>query len=1028
MYKFAINRPISTIMFSLGIMFFGFLGLKKIPVALWPNIDFPIVLISTVYPGASATTIESKVTDKVEEQVLGIDGIKNVTSISVRNTSLVIVQFQLEKPISEAVNDVINKVSSVYFTDADIRKPSIDKIDTNGQAIISLFVSSATHSAPEIMKHTDTIIKPQLQKIAGVGGVQLNGYRERHIRVYPDPTLMAKYDITYSQISQKLGGENVEIDGGKIINATQQFSITTDGNSPSVEKVGNIRLNDNVLLSDIAVIEDGLEEYNTYAAFNGEGGVIMEVQKIAGSNDIAIADGVKKALPIIESVSEGYNIRPFLDTTEFIKESIHDIEFDLILGGILAVLVVFVFLRNVTITLVSAISLPISVLGTFALVQAMGFSLNMLTMMAITLSIGIIIDDAIVVIENIYKKLEEGKQKREAAYEGVREIAFAIFAISAMLLSVFVPVGNMSGIIGKFFQSFGITVALAIGISYVVVMTVIPMVSSLIASPKQSAFYTNTEPYFVRLQEMYAGTLKSVLNQKFLVSLAVLGIFIASLFLAGKLGMEFMLKEDRSQVYFWVQTQPGISIYEMRAKTEALQKEINKDTQNVEYTTIQVAYGKTQNTHKSKIYVKLHDRDKRSIDQFVWMREMGKRLYALKESSGLTITPAEVPLMGGGDNSALQVAIYAPEQRLVDESASKLKQLLLHDERLKGKLVDYHENQSDWQPEYRLKVLRANANEYGVSAKDIGNAISAAFSGETQVAYYKENGKEYKITLRVPDERRASVNDIKRIQIPNKNGDMMFLEGLVEIEEGKTPTTINRYNRQRSIMLYANTATKPNGKKYPLSEVLETIEKTKGEWLSQGATYSLSGEAENLAETGAAFGIAVATAFVLIYLILAALYESILEPIIIMVTMPLSFSGAFFALGIVGQPLSMFSLLGLILLIGMVGKNATLLIDVANEKREEGHGIKDAILIAGELRLRPILMTTIAMVFGMLPLALATGEGSSMKSAIGICMIGGLIISMLLSLLIVPVFYMILAPIDDKIKRFYRVAKSQRLA
>ena len=326
MYKFAINRPISTIMFSLGIMFFGFLGLKKIPVALWPNIDFPIVLISTVYPGASATTIESKVTDKVEEQVLGIDGIKNVTSISVRNTSLVIVQFQLEKPISEAVNDVINKVSSVYFTDADIRKPSIDKIDTNGQAIISLFVSSATHSAPEIMKHTDTIIKPQLQKIAGVGGVQLNGYRERHIRVYPDPTLMAKYDITYSQISQKLGGENVEIDGGKIINATQQFSITTDGNSPSVEKVGNIRLNDNVLLSDIAVIEDGLEEYNTYAAFNGEGGVIMEVQKIAGSNDIAIADGVKKALPIIESVSEGYNIRPFLDTTEFIKESIHDIE------------------------------------------------------------------------------------------------------------------------------------------------------------------------------------------------------------------------------------------------------------------------------------------------------------------------------------------------------------------------------------------------------------------------------------------------------------------------------------------------------------------------------------------------------------------------------------------------------------------------------------------------------------------------------------------------------------------------------
>ena len=1023
MYKFAINRPITTLMFSLGIIFFGVLGLKKLPTALFPNIDFPIILVSTTYPGASPLTIESKVTDKIEEKVLGIDGLKNVTSMSVRNVSLVIVQFQLEKPMDQAVSDVINKVSGVTFTDPNIYKPSIDKFDTNGQAIISLFLSSDTIPESELMKHSENIVKPLLQKISGVGNVQLNGYRERQIRIYPDPTLMNKYGITDNQISNMLGQENTEIDGGRIVNSTQVFWITTDANSKSLKDTADIQLTSNIRLGDIAVIEDGLEEYKTFASFDNEPGVIFEVQKIAGANDITIADGVYEALPTIKAVSPGYNVRTFLDTTDYIRESLHDIEFDLILGGILAVSIVFVFLRNVTITLVSAISIPISVLGTFALVQMMGYTLNMLTMMAITLSIGIIIDDAIVVIENIHKKLEAGLGKREAAYEGVREIAFAIFAISAMLLSVFIPVGNMTGIIGKFFQSFGITVALAIGVSYIVVMTVIPMVSSLIVNPKQSRFYHWSEPFFQKLQTAYAKTLTVVLNQKIIVSILVFGVFIGSVFVLGRIGMEFMLQEDRSQAYFWVQTQPGISIYEMRKKTEVLQSAIKADP-SVDYVSMQVAYGKTQNTNKSKIYVKLKERKDRNIGQFEWMKEMTKKLYAIPESKGLVIIPAEVPLIGGGDNSALQVYIYSPQQELVDESMANLKHFLLEGT-LKGKVTDYHTSVSDMQPEYRLNILRQNANQYGITAQDIGNAISAAFSGETQVAYYKEVGKEYKITLRVPDDKRISVDDIKKIQIKNKNGDMMFIDGLIEIEQTQSPSTINRYNRQRSVTIYAN-PDKSGG--MALDQILRTIEENKSQWLVEGAGYTFSGEADNLTETQEAFGIAVATAFVLIYLILAALYESILEPIIIMVTMPLSFSGAFFGLGLAGQPLSMFSLMGLILLIGMVGKNATLLIDVANEKREEGFSISEAILLAGELRLRPILMTTIAMVFGMLPLAIATGQGSAMKSAIGICMIGGLIVSMFLSLLIVPIFYRFLAPIDDRIKRFYRVAKSERLS
>ncbi|PAF53116.1 acriflavin resistance protein [Helicobacter sp. 13S00482-2] len=1018
MYKFAITRPVTTLMFALAVIFFGIMGLKKIPTALFPDIDFPIIMVSTSYPGASADVIESKVTDKIEEAVMGIDGIKKVTSNSARNISLVIIEFQLEKPIDEALNDVINKVSSVSFDDPNINQPSLDKFDTNGQAIISLFVSSDQIPIPTLMKHSENIIKPMLQKIYGVGGVQLNGYRERQIRIYADPTLMNKYGITYTDLWNTLGAENLEVDGGRIVNGQRDFSILTDANSYKIDQVANIRVASNVKLSDIAVIEDGIQEDTTYAAFDQKPGVIFEVQKISGANEVEIADGVYKELPLIKAASPGYDIRPFLDTTEYIRSSIKDIEFDLMLGGILAVSVVFVFLRNFTITLVSAISIPISVMGTFALVQLMGYSLNMLTMVALTLSIGIIIDDAIVVIENIHKKLESGMSKREAAYEGVREIGFAIIAISAMLLSVFIPVGNMTGIVGRFFQSFGVTVALAIAISYVVVITVIPMVSSLIVNPKQSRFYHWSEPFFKGMENLYMKTLEKVLHNKIITIVLVFAIFFGSLVVAGKIGADFMLKEDRGQFYVWIQTKPGISIYDMQKRTVDFQKEIQKRP-DVDFTTVQVGYGKIKSVFKSKIYVKLKSEKERKKSQVQIMKEVRETLNAMPEAKIMTaIIPSEVPLIGGGDSSSFQAFIFAPTQKLVDESVAKLKNFLLNSPELKGKFQNYHTSTSDMQPQYQLTVLRQNANKYGITAQDIGRVVNAAFSGENQAAYFKENGKEYYITIRVPDNKRISLEDIKRLQIKNKDGKLMFLDGLVDIKEDVTPSNITRYDRQRSVTVYGDPI-KESG--ISLGDILNIVNEHSSEWLSPGASIAYGGDADNLAETGQAFGVAVATAFILIYLILAALYESLLEPLIIMITMPLSFSGAFFALGLVGQPLSMFSMMGLILLIGMVGKNATLLIDVANEKRKESNlDVYKAIIIAGESRLRPILMTTIAMVCGMLPLALATGDGSAMKSPIGIAMTGGLIISMLLSLLIVPVFYCLLAPIDDRIKRLYK--------
>lgn len=1016
MYKFAIGRPITTLMFALSLIFFGFLALNKMPVSLFPDVDFPIVVIKTAYPGASPETIETKVTDKIEEAVMGIDGIDKVTSTSVRNMSVVVVKFKLEKPIDEAVNDIRDKVSSVQL-DNGVKSPTIDKADTSGAPVVTLFVSSTQVLPTDLMKHVNDRIKPIFQRVPGVGIVDLKGYREREIKILPNPTLVNKYGITYLSISEALKSGNVEIDGGKIVDKTNEWTILTDSNSQTLEEIGDIRIADGVKLRDIAEIKDGLSEDTTYAAYNGKLGVFIDIQKIAGKNDIQIANGVKALISKVRDLDTRYEVNIVNDSTEYIKESIADVKFDLVLGAILAVLIVFFFLRSITITLVSAISIPVSIMGTFALVHFAGFTLNMITLLAVTLAIGIIIDDAIVVIENIHKKLESGMTKREAAYEGVREIGFALVAISAMLLSVFIPVGSMSGIVGRFFQSFGITIALAIGLSYIVVITVIPMISAIVVQSQHSRFYYLTQPYFQKLDAFYMKILTFVLKHKFKVILSILAVFALSIFLLGKTGVEFMLKEDKSKFNIYFSTDPGISLEEMKIKISALQEIVNQN-KNVEFSTLEIGY--SNNTiYNAKIYVSLKKVKQRNQNQFQIADEVVEKLKKSPYSKGMSIGASEVGDFGGGDNSPYQLNILGTDYQKVKQSAQKLMEFLAKNPNVQGIRSNYTEDQ----PEYKLIINRAYLNRYGIAASDLGNTVASAFSGEITVSHYKEGGKEYDITLRVPDNQRVTIDDLKKLQIKNKDGDLMFLDGLVKIEQTASASSVARLDRQKNIVVYA---TPKPGSGLSLGEMLKATIQHKNQWLEEGVTYKTQGEAENMQETVSAFGVAILTAFVLIYLILAALYESLLQPIIIMITLPLSFSGAFIALFIVGQPLSMFSFMGLMLLMGLVGKNATLLIDVANEKREEGMHIDDALITAGELRLHPILMTTIAMIFGMLPLAIATGSGSAMKSPLGISVIGGLLLAMILSLIVVPAFYKFLAPLDTWLQKFYKPKASDR--
>lgn len=1009
MYKIAISKPILTLVFGLMLLFFGILALFKFPVALWPDIDFPVAMVITTYPGANAETIETKVTDKVEEALSGIDGMDKITSITSQNVSLVIANFVLEKSKEEAMNDLRDKVGAIQFDDTNIQKPIVYKYDSSSSPILSMFISSDKVPIQTLMRVADEVVKPKLERIAGVAGTNAVGYRDRAIRIQPNVGLVNKYGITYAQLAQIIAQENIEISGGKIRTDAKEWVVTIDANAKSVEDLRAIRITNNLKLGDIAEVSDYINEDTTFAKVNGKRGVIFEVQKLAGQNDIQIAQSVHKVLPELREQLKDYDIEVLRDSTTYIQHSIDEVKFDLLLGAILATSIVFLFLRSFTMTIVAAISLPISIIGTFAVVQGMGQSLNMLVMIALTLAIGIIIDDAIVVIENIHKKLEKGMPRLEAAYEGVREIGFAIIAISAMLLAVFVPIATMGEIIGRIMQSFALSVVAAIIISYFVVVTIIPTISSLVVSTKQSRFYIATEPFFKGMENLYVRSVRVAINYKFWTIAATALFFVLSLLLISRLGFNFMSSEDMGEFNVFVETTPGITLESMQNEMEKIYDEVMKDSA-IATASVQIGYNSLKNPFRAKIYVKLVDKDERKgRTQFAVMNDLRKSLR--ENFSHLQISASEISTMGGGPNSPLQVIIKGDNQDLVTKSAEQLVALLRG---VKG-ITDVRTDTPDFSPEYRINILRQNANRANVSAQSIGRAINAAFSGESTISYYRENAKEYDILLRVPDDERKKLEDLRFLQIPNEGGEMVFIDGLIEIRETSLPSSIKRYDRERSITIYGNIDQKQSN----LTKILEEMAARKAEWLVDGTNYTLDGEAKYATDTIKQILIAVVTAFILIYLILAALYESLVQPIIIMITLPLSFSGAFIGLWITGNSLTMFALIGLMVLMGVVGKNATLIVDMANEFRNRGKSVDEAIILAGESRLRPILMTVFAMVFGMLPLAISTGAGSAMKYPIGISMIGGLIVSMFLSLLAVPAFYKIMVPIDDFVRSFY---------
>lgn len=1005
MYKFAINRPIATLMGVIAFIVFGLMSYKSMPVALFPNVDFPIVTVETRYPGADPATVESKVTDKIEEVISGIDGIDKLNSTSYEGLSVVTVVFELERDITEAANDVRDKVGALMLQD-DIEKPIVKKLGATG-GVINLFIASKTGDMQAMMRMADEKIKPKLQRVRGVGEVDIVGFREREIRIFANPYLLNKYSLSVYELQNIISNENYRMGGGKLVGENNEIVVKARGDAGSMEEIKNIIILPGVRLKDVAEVKDGLEDADSYSSLNGTPGVMLEVKKISGSNALNIIEGVKKIYPEIEKIAgDDYNLQLLQDQSEKINIHLDRVEHDLILGAILAVGIVFFFLRNVTATIVSSLALPASIIGTFALMDWLGYDLNRLSMIGLTLAIGIFIDDAIVVIENISKKLEAGMEPFEAAYEGISEIAFSILAISAMLLSVFIPVAFMGGMVGKFFNSFAVTVAAGVIISYFVAVMLIPSVGARVLKGGESRFYTFTEPFFISLDRAYVSVLKPLIRFKYLTLIGAVLILFGSGFLSKKLGMNFLPTEDNSEFQILVKGDVGSSLESMKKNLQPILNEINRD-ENVDYWVQSIGYNTAKETHKARIYVRLLPLESRKFGQEEIMRQYSDKLTKFKD---LTISVEKVPYFDTGtSNAPLQVIINGSDFQKLEEVANNLISNMSQMQGIANIDMDYEKGK----PEVKVTLQREGAKRLDVSAEAIARVLSSAYSADRSISNFEDSGKQFDLTLRFSDEFREKIDDLKRLQVRTSDGNLVFIDGLVNFEESKGETSVNRFDRERSILVTSGVFGAP------LDGLVAQIDSVMGDILPDGYSYTYLGDVERMQDTGEAFGAVVLLAIILIYLILAALYESLIQPFIIMIALPLSFIGVLLALYWGGHSFSIFVLIGIILLMGMVGKNAILVVDFANRAIKNGAGVDKALIQAGEKRLRPILMTSCAMIFAMAPLAFGGGAGHESNAPMALAVIGGLISSTILTLLVVPAVYRIFYPLDAWLRKYY---------
>ncbi len=1009
----SIERPVFATMMILALIVLGLFSFMKLNIDQFPDIDFPYVTITSVLPGAGPEQMETDVTKKIEDAVNTIGGIEHITSISREGVSFVIIQFKLEIDGRQAAQEVREKIAATRADlPTDLEDPVVQRIDPASMPMFTLTVSGQ-RSDKEITTFTKNVIRKRLENVPGVGRVDLVGGAEREIQIAVDASKLEAYNLSINDVIQAVASSNMEVPAGNLTQGPRQILLRTMGKYTNVDDFNGVIVSTPrgkpVYLSDVAQVVDGVKEQTSLTRVNGKPAVGLSILKQSGSNTVRVAQAIQQQLGTLEKeIPPDLKITVAQDNSTFIVEEVNDVLFDIFYGGLLAVIVVFLFLANIRSTIISAIALPTSIIASFIIMYALNFTLNMVSLLALSLAVGLLIDDAIVVIENIFRHMQQGETPMEAAKAATAEIGLAVMATTFTIVAVFVPIAFTPGIVGRFFYQFGLTVSVAVLVSLFVAFTLTPMLSSRWLSAadeelenkgsllRRGLYYFNH--FFQILSQRYRKAIAWSLHHRKTVVFGSIAVFVSSFFVMGLLGTSFFPDTDESEFNIGIHAAPGSSLEQTAAISSYVENVLERQPE-VTTTLLTIGAGNDPVT-AGNILVKLVKKNERK--RSVW-QIMSYLRDALRNTPGANISYATQGGPGGNQKPVV-MSVRGDNMTTLKTIADRVENIV----RSTPGAVDVENSLETSKPEVRIQIDREKASDLGVNVGLIATTARAMVDGYVATKF-QEGDEQYDVRVRLRKQDRTTLENVNNLTVKsNKMMDdgenlLVPVSYVANIRQSSGPSQINRFDRQREIRVDANLSGRL------LGEVLGDIQSRTGRLaLPAGYNVGVVGQGQMQAESFMNIFLSLALAIVFVYIVLAAQFESFTYPFAIMLALPMSLIGAVLGLLAFGSAVSMMSMIGIIMLMGLVTKNGILLVDYANVLRDRGQERTEALINAGATRLRPILMTTFAMIFGMMPVAFAVSEGSEFRAPMGQAVIGGLITSTLLTLFVVPVVYSIL--------------------
>jgi multidrug efflux pump len=1002
----SIRRPVLATVMSLLIMLIGLIAFDRLPVREYPNIDAPVVSVRTVYPGASAEVMESQITKPLEDSLSGIEGIRTIKSVSREEVSQITVEFIQSRDPEAAANDARDRVARVRGQlPTEAKDPVVAKIEADAQAIIWLAFSSDRQSPLAITDYADRVVADQLKTLPGVASVIVGGGRRYAMRIWLDPDRMAALGITVQDVEAALRSQNTELPSGRIESQTREFSVLaeTDLKTPAEFERVIIRESGGALvrLGDIGRAEVGAEDERNIVRVNGRSAVGLGIVKQSTANTLGVARAVKAELPRLQAaLPPGMQIKVGFDSSIFIEKSIAAVYRTMLEAMVLVVGVIFLFLRNWRATLIPFVTIPVSLIGAFIFLYAMGFTINVLTLLGLVLAIGLVVDDAIVMLENIYRHIEEGMPPYDAAIKGAKEIGFAVMAMTLTLAAVFAPLAFAEGNTGKLFTEFALTVAAAVLVSGFVALTLTPMMASRILrhETRHNALFNLGERVLKGINAAYTRGLTRVVKHPLIVALVFVLIAVAAFGLLKSLKSELAPTEDRGFFIGFMLAPEGSTLQ----YTDGYARQLEGMYQNLpeaETAFVVVAPGleRPNPVNTALSFVMLKPWEERTRSQMAITESLGPQMFM--GMPGVMAFPINPPSLGQSfRNPPLQFVVQAPSYAELDKAVEALMTKV----RAYPGLLNADSDLKLNKPQLKVNINRDKAAQMGVGVDTIGRTLETLLGGR-EVTRFKQAGEQYSVLVQLDPFSRATPRDLTALYVRGDGGSLTALSNLVAVTETVAPKELNHFDRQRAAVISANIA--PG---YTLGEALAFMDKAAKETLPKSAHTALDGQSREFGESGQTLAITFGLALIIIYLVLAAQFESFISPFIILLTVPLAATGALLALKLTGATLNVYSQIGLVMLVGLITKHGILIVEFANQLHARGQPKVEAVIEAASLRLRPILMTTAAMVLGAVPLALAHGAGAESRSPIGWVIVGGLLLGTLLTLFVIPVAYTLL--------------------